>query len=91
MADYTNKDMVSIPYFVHEGAMARWERNFKLLLIMLIITVVLLFATNTIWVACWYQFDMTSEEITMEADGGDAHYIGNDGEINYGKDQDQET
>lgn len=89
MAD--NKDMVSIPYFVHEGMMTKWERNFRFVLIMLIITIVLLFATNVMWAAYWYQFDITTEEITMEADDGDANYIGNDGEINYGTGKSKET
>lgn len=79
-----NRDTVSIPYFVHEGMMTRWERNFRLVLVMLIITVVLLFATNAMWTYYWHQFDIVTEEITMEADDGDANYIGNDGEINYG-------
>ena len=81
-----DKDMVTIPYFVHEGSVARWERNFKFVLVMLIITIVLLFATNAMWAFYWYQFDIVTEEITMEADDGDANYIGNDGEIYYGKD-----
>lgn len=88
-----NKDLqlVQIPYFVHEGVVTTWTRIFKCMLILLILTVVLLFASNAMWAYYWYQFDITTEEITMEADDGDANYIGNDGSINYGKNKDQET
>lgn len=87
MTDNENKEMVTIPYFVHEGMMARWERNFKVVLAMLIGTILLLFATNMVWVYYWSQFDISNEEIKVDSSGGgDANYIGRDGDINNGKD-----
>ena len=86
-----NKDMIQIPYFVHEGIITTWERVFKRMMVLLIVTIILLFASNAMWAYYWYQFDTTTEEITMDAGNGDANYIGNDGDITYGKDKDQET
>lgn len=86
MINDENREMVTIPYFVHEGMIVRWERNFKIVLAMLIGTILLLFATNMVWIYYWSQFDISNEEVRVDSDGGgDANYIGRDGEINYGK------
>ena len=53
-------------------------------LIALIFAVCLLFASNAVWLYAWYQYDYSSEEIIVEQDaqdGGNANYIGNDGDI----------
>ena len=66
--------------------MARNERTIKKLIIALILTILLMFASNGIWLYAWMQYDYsgTYEEIIVEQDaqdGGDTNYIGNDGEI----------
>ena len=80
----------SIPYFVHEGIMARSERTIKRLIVSLIIAVVLIFASNALWLYAWVQYDYTDTESTetVDVDGsgdGIANYIGNDGDINNGE------
>ena len=74
----------SVPYIVHESSMARMERQVKRGWIALIVAVCLLFASNAVWLYAWYQYDYSSEEIIVEQDaqdGGNANYIGNDGDI----------
>ena len=74
----------SVPYIVHESSMARMERQVKRLWIALIVSVVLLFASSAIFTWAWMQYDYSSEEIIVEQDaqdGGNANYIGNDGDI----------
>ena len=72
-----------IPYFVHEANMARMERGNKRLWIVLIITILLLFATNAIWLYEWMSYDVVIEGEDIEVDAGEgiANYIGNDGDI----------
>ena len=52
----------------------------------LAIAVVLLFATNAAWLYVWNQYDYESEVVTVDSeDGGNANYIGNNGDINNGE------
>lgn len=74
----------SVPYIVHESSMARMERQVKRGWIALIIAVGLLFASNAAWLYAWMQYDYSSEETIVDVnsdDGGNANYIGNDGDI----------
>lgn len=47
----------SVPYIVHEGAMARMERALKRTTIALVVAIVLLFASNIAWLVYESQFD----------------------------------
>lgn len=70
-----DKDMVSIPFFAHQHECARLERTVKRLVIALIISVVLMFASNALWLYAWNQYDYS--EITVDGqDGGTANYMG---------------
>lgn len=83
----------SIPYIVHEGAMARNERNVRRLTIALVLAVVMIFASNATWLYAWCQYDYCSEEVVVDSiDGGNANYIGQDGDIYNGtSDSKEET
>jgi hypothetical protein len=75
----------NIPYIAYEGALARNERTIKRLIIALIITIILIFASNAVWLYAWMQYDYSSSESIIEQnadDGGDTNYIGNNGDIN---------
>lgn len=78
----------SVPFVVHESAMARNERTVKRLVIALIIAIALIFASNAIWIYAWMQYDYTSKESVVDVDANDgvANYIGNDGDIVNGAD-----
>ncbi len=76
----------NIPYIAYESAEAKNERTIKRLIIALVISIVLMFATNIVWIIEFCSFDYSSEETTIEANDGTANYIGQDGDITYGTD-----
>lgn len=73
-----------IPYFVHEGVVARMERTNRRLWILCIMLIVLLTATNGAWL--WYESQFTDETLTVTQENADGYnnYIGNDGDITNG-------
>lgn len=73
-------DQQSIPYFVHEGMMARMERTIRRLWILCIILILLLAGSNAAWI--WYE-NQFIDEVTVTQDNTDGYnnYIGNDGTI----------
>jgi hypothetical protein len=74
-----------VPYIAFESEMARHERTIKRLVVALVLTIALLFASNVAWLWFFDQFDFTSRTVMFDTDdGGDNSYIGNDGEINNG-------
>ena len=77
-----------IPYIAFESISSRYERVVRHLITAIIIIVILLFASNAIWVYEWTQYDYSSDQSTIDVDAqdGTANYIGNDGDINNGKD-----
>lgn len=75
-----------IPYFSHEGDMARMERANRRLWIVILVLIAALIGTNAGWI--WYesQFQVIEEKTEIEAeqetsDGGDNYVVGGD----YGK------
>lgn len=79
------EEMQMIPYTIHESDMARMERQLKRLWIVLIMTILLLVATNAGWIVYESQFeDVVTETYTSEADNGIA-LVNRDGVINYGE------
>ena len=86
----TNSMPASVPYVVHESAMARAERHTKALVWVIVLLIVLLVVSNGAWL--WYenQFEVVEEtttETTVTQDNADGYnnYIGNDGDIVNGK------
>ena len=69
-----------VPMTVFEYTMARLERTIRRLTILLIISMVLLFATNVIWLYTWSQYDY--DTVTVDTNDGNANYIGASGTIN---------
>ena len=77
----------AVPYIVFEGELTREERNVTRLWIALIVAVVLLFASNIVWLLEWMSYDYVSTEtVTVDGQYGVANYIGNDGDIYNGED-----
>lgn len=66
----------TVPYFVHEGIMARMERTIRRLWILCIILIILLAVTNGAWIYYESQF---VDEVTVTQDNKDGYnnYIGN--------------
>lgn len=96
MANCKNcKDNEQIPeQSKNELAFAFIERTVKRQWIALIIALCMLFASNAAWLYAWMQYDYTSEEVIVDVnseDGGNANYIGNDGDIVNGESNREET
>lgn len=92
----TDKTPASVPYVVHESVVARMERIVKRQWIALIVAICMIVGCNALWLYAWMQYDYTSttEEIIVEQDakdGGNANYIGNDGDIVNGISESDDT
>lgn len=74
-------DNKNIPYIAFESEMARHERSIKRLIVALILTIAMLFASNIAWIWFFSQFDYETDTITQGTQDGDNSYIGNDGAI----------
>ncbi len=72
-------DNKNIPYFVHEGEMVRMERIIKRLWITVILLIVLLVGTNTVWII--YENSFEEVVVTQENEDGYNSFIGEDGTI----------
>ena len=85
------EEQMTVPYIVHESAMARNERHIKRLVIALIVAVVMIVLSNLAWLYLWnsYEYVGDSETVSVEGDGT-ANYIGNDGDITNGINQSNE-
>lgn len=83
---------VTVPYVVHESAMARSERHNKRLWIVILVLIGALIASNAAWIIYNSQFEVVEESVTVEQDNqnGDNNYIGNDGDITYGETEDND-
>lgn len=79
-----NNDVERIPYIAYESALARNERTIKRLIIALVLSIVLMFASNAMWAYCWMQYDYSSEETTVSQDGKGSNVYGNNNEVNNG-------
>ena len=85
---------VSVPYVVHESAMARSERHNKRLWIVILVLIGALIGTNLAWIIYENSFEgvITTEEIIVDAeDNGNDNYIGQDGNIYNGEDYSKEN
>ena len=76
------EERTTIPYIVHEGTMVRMERQIKRITVALIVTVILMFVSNALWLYAWVQYDYTGETTTtrITQDGQGINTIG-DGNV----------
>lgn len=74
-----------VPYIVYESAQVRSERHIKRLIIALVITIILMFVSNALWLYAWCQYDYTSEEVSYSQDGEGLNSIntGTQGDVTY--------
>ena len=81
--------ILTIPYVVYESEQSRQERHIKRLIVALVIALVLLFASNALWLVAWSSYDYESIEevktVKVDAKDGVANYVGNNGDINNGQ------
>lgn len=69
----------TIPYFAHEGIVARMERANRRLWILCIVLIILLAGTNAAWI--YYETSFEDIVVTQENEDGYNNYIGEDGDI----------
>ena len=73
----------SVPYIVHESAMARMERTNRRLWITIILLIFMLVATNSAWI--WYESQFADIVTTIEAEqDGSGLNIVSGGDLDYG-------
>ena len=81
----TSNAPASVPYVVHESAMARAERHTKALVLVVVLLIVLLVGTNAGWL--WYESKMetvvettetTFEDVVQESNEGSNNIVGGD-------------
>lgn len=84
MANNTENNQLMIPYIAHESAMDRLERTNKRMFVGIIILIIAFLLSNAMWLYNWMQYDYVDEFTTVDAGGGIANYIGDDGDITNG-------
>lgn len=88
--DFVVEKAPDVPYIVYEGELSRHERYIKRMWIALIIAIIAVCISNTLWLYAWCQYDFESYEVSTEG-GGNANYIGEDGVIINGESESEET
>ena len=72
-----------VPYIAHESAVARLERVIKRLLVLALVLIVLLAASNAAWI--WWESQFEEVRIEQDNESGYNNFIGNDGDIYNGE------
>lgn len=84
-----NENNIIMSKYAFERMQAKDERNDRFRNITILVLIVLLVVTNAMWLIAWNQYDyVDTEEYSVDLDsgeGGDANYIGNNGDISYGE------
>ena len=70
-----------VPYIIHEGALARLERVIKRMWVLVLSLIILLVASNGVWIWWESQYQTVEPTITQENADGYNNYIGNAGDI----------
>lgn len=83
-----NEKIITVPYIVHEGEMARMERQLKRLWIALLVTLSLLAITNIVWL--WYESTFVTVSYTQDGEGLNNINTGSQGDV-YGTDSEDKT
>lgn len=90
----TVNGIADIPFVVYQATAARQERQIRRMWIVILFLICALIGTNIAWVVYENSFKdvVTSEEIIVDAqENGIANYIGQDGNIYNGEDNNKES
>lgn len=71
-------EQLTVPYIVHESAMARNERHIRRLVIALIVAVVMIAVTNIAWLYVWNSYEYVGDSTTYSQDGEGVNIIGDE-------------
>ena len=78
--------MNDVTFATYESLQAKDERIIKRLITAFVVCVVLLFASNALWIIVWARSNESASSVKVESTEGNANYIGHDGDITNGKD-----
>lgn len=83
-----NDNNIIISRYAFERMQTKDEKNDRWRNIIILVLIILLVVTNAMWLIAWNQYDYVDDTYSVDLDsgyGGDANYIGNDGDISYGE------
>ena len=72
------EEQMTVPYIVHESAMARNERHIKRLVIALIVAVVMIVLSNLAWLYLWNSYEYVGDATTYTQEGEGVNIIGDE-------------
>lgn len=79
-----NEKIITVPYIVHEGEMARMERMNRRLWIVILVLITALIVTNAAWI--YYENQFEDVTVTQEVDTGEGDaFVSGNGDVNYGE------
>ena len=87
-----NNDNIIMSRIAFERMQAKDERNDRWRNIIIILLIILLVATNIVWLIAWNSYDyVTTDDYSVDVDSGegDINYIGRNGDINNGENESQ--
>lgn len=73
--------MENVPYTVYESAMARADKRFRSMLLLVFVLLFILFGTNAGWIV--YECQYEDKVISAEQSGSGVNNVGGDG-VSYG-------
>lgn len=84
MEDKTNLQPIDGFYF--ESVIARFERMNTRLVTVIVVLIILLFASNIAWLYVWNGYEYSDEgmDVTVGTEQGNANYLDGNGDINNG-------
>ena len=83
------KEAMTIPYVVYESLLDKTDLQHKRMTGIIILLVILLVASNLVWLYAWNQYDYVEGEVyEIEAsqDGEGVNILGAGGDVEYGAD-----
>ena len=88
-----NNDNIVMSRYAFERMQAKDEKNDRWRNIIIITLIILLVVTNAMWLWERNQYDyVDTYEVDLDSgEGGDANYIGNNGDISYGENNSTEN
>jgi hypothetical protein len=88
------EDKQTVSYLAFESEMSRNERHTKRLTIALVISIILIFLSNALWLYAWMQYDYLSTESTTTTytqDSNGINIIGDSNDVTKQDNKDREN
>ena len=88
-----NENNIIISRYAFERMQTKDEKNDRWRNIIILVLIILLVVTNAMWLVAWNQYDyVDTYDVDLDSgEGGDANYIGNNGDISYGENNSTEN